>query len=142
MVVVGGHQHGGAGSVDPVQQVHDLPAGFRVEVAGRLVGQQHQRPVDERPGDRDPLLLATGQFGGQPVGLTGQPHHLEHLGYHLLDDIGLLADDLQGEGDIFEHGLLLQQPEVLEHAADDLAQFGDMPAGQFVDVELRDLNLA
>ena len=37
-------------------------AGVRVEVSGRLVGQQDQRPVDERAGDRDPLLLATGEL--------------------------------------------------------------------------------
>ena len=49
----------------------DLAAGRRVEVAGRLVGEDHGRPGDECAGDRDPLLLAAGELGGamrQPVG--------------------------------------------------------------------------
>ena len=34
----------------------------RVEVAGRLVGEDDGRPRDERAGDRDPLLLAAGEL--------------------------------------------------------------------------------
>ena len=40
-------------------------AGVLVEVAGRLVGQQHRGLLDQGAGDRHPLLLAAGQFGGQ-----------------------------------------------------------------------------
>src|ERR1700712_1463 len=47
VVVVGGHQHGGTGAIDPFEQQHDVGAGVRIEVAGRLVGQQQQRTVDE-----------------------------------------------------------------------------------------------
>ena len=36
--------------------------GVRVEIAGRLVGQQHARRVGDRAGDGDALLLAAGQF--------------------------------------------------------------------------------
>ena len=46
--VVGGHQHGGAVGVDRRQQRHDAGAGRRVEVSGRLVGQQDGRLVDDR----------------------------------------------------------------------------------------------
>ena len=35
---------------------------MRVEVAGRLVGEHHRRPRDERAGDRDALLLAAGEL--------------------------------------------------------------------------------
>src|SRR3954468_18430833 len=42
--VVRDHHDGGAGAVDPVQQPHDLDGRVRVEVSGRLVGQQDQRP--------------------------------------------------------------------------------------------------
>src|SRR6266540_664883 len=41
------------------QEIDDLRARLRVEVAGRLVRQHQNRVVHERPGDRDPLLLAT-----------------------------------------------------------------------------------
>ena len=141
-MVVGGHQHRRSGAVDPFEQIHDVLAGLGVEVARRLVGQQHQRPVDERAGDGDTLLLTAGQLAGQAVGLAGQAHHLQHVGHHPVDHVGALADDLQREGDVLEHRLLLQQPEVLEHAADDLAQAGDVPAGELVDVELRHPDVA
>ena len=35
---------------------------LRVEVAGRLVGQDDPRLADQRAGDGDPLLLAAGQL--------------------------------------------------------------------------------
>ena len=43
---------------DPAQEPHDLVADLRVEVGGRLVGQDERRVVDQRPGDRHPLLFA------------------------------------------------------------------------------------
>ena len=130
------------GAVDPLEQIHDVLAGLRIQVSGRLVGQQHQRPVDERAGDGDALLLTAGQLGGQSVGLAGQPHHLQHVGHHPVDHVGALADHLEGEGHVLEHRLLLQQAEVLEHAADHLTQAGDVAAGQLVDVELRHPDIA
>src|SRR6266566_4579527 len=47
----------------------------RVQRPGRLVGEDHLRPRDQRPGDRHPLLLAAGQFGGPaPQLAAAQPH--------------------------------------------------------------------
>src|SRR3712207_6853193 len=43
VVVVRRHDHGGAGAVDPLEQQHDPLARLGVEVAGGLVGEQHQR---------------------------------------------------------------------------------------------------
>ena len=76
-----GHDDGGAGAVDPVEQLHDADAGLRVEVAGGLVGDQQHRPVDERAGDRDALLLTAGELAGQAVLLAVQADELEHLGH-------------------------------------------------------------
>src|SRR5690242_12511700 len=45
LVVVRRHHDRRPGAVDPVEQPHDPDAGRRVEVAGRLVGQQDRRPV-------------------------------------------------------------------------------------------------
>ena len=45
------------------QQRQHLLAGARVEVAGRLVGEQDGRARDERAGDGDALLLAAGELG-------------------------------------------------------------------------------
>ena len=43
------------------EEVDHVGTGLGVEVAGRLVGEDHARPDDERPGDRDALLLAAGE---------------------------------------------------------------------------------
>src|SRR3954452_6670049 len=80
VVVVRGHDDRRARAVDPLQQTHDALAGVRIEVARRLVGEQHERAVDERPGDRDPLLLAAGEFAGHPLRLAGETDEFEHLG--------------------------------------------------------------
>ena len=47
------------------QQVHDHGPGGAVQVAGRFIGEQQGGVGDERPGQRDPLLLPTGQFAGE-----------------------------------------------------------------------------
>ena len=54
---VGDDDDGVAGLVQPGEQRHDLDAGLRVEVAGRFVGEQNRRVVDQGPGDRNPLAL-------------------------------------------------------------------------------------
>ena len=57
--------------------VDDLAAGPRVEVAGRLVGEDDQRPLGDRARDRDPLALASGELRravGEPV---AEPDALE-----------------------------------------------------------------
>ncbi len=42
----------------------NLIGGFCVEIAGRFVGEEDGRLIGERPRNRNPLLLATGQSGG------------------------------------------------------------------------------
>ena len=58
--------------VQLVEQGQDVGGGDRVEVAGRLVGQDQRRVGDQRPGDGDPLLLAAGQLA-RPVARPGRP---------------------------------------------------------------------
>ena len=48
------------------QRGEDMAGRVRVEVAGRLVGEQHARSVGDGAGDRDALLLAARQLG-RPV---------------------------------------------------------------------------
>lgn len=78
--VVGDQQAGGAAAVHLVgQQVSDGQAAFGVEAGGGLVGQQDGGPVDERPGDGYPLLLAAGQLAGQAASAAGQAKLLQQL---------------------------------------------------------------
>ena len=112
----------------------------RVEVSGRLVGDQDHRPVDERAGDRDPLLLATGQLVGHPVALAVEADQLQGLGDRAPDVAARLADHLQGERDVLRHGLVGEQPEVLEDGADLAAQPRHLPPGQPVDLLAGDVD--
>jgi hypothetical protein len=71
---VGDDQDGGAAGVQLPQELDHPGAGRRVEVAGRLVGQQQRRLADDGAGDRDPLPFTAGQFVRQvvePVRETG-----------------------------------------------------------------------
>jgi hypothetical protein len=140
--VVGGHDDGGPGAVDPVEQLHDAHRGGRVEVAGGLVRQEDQRPVDEGPGDRDALLLATGELVRHGLLLATQTHQLEDLRHRFADGRLRPADRLEREGHVLRDGLVRQQLEVLEHAADVAAQVRDLVAGQRGDVLAGDVDLA
>src|SRR5579885_11638 len=56
------------------EEPDDLPAGLAVEVAGGLVGEDEPWPEDERPRDRDPLLLAAGELVGTVIRAIGEAH--------------------------------------------------------------------
>ena len=61
------------------EQSMNFLLGGAVQVAGRLVGQQHGGPVHQRTGDCHPLLLAARELRwlvGEPF---GQSHHGEQL---------------------------------------------------------------
>ena len=57
-----------------------LLAELEVERAEGLVEQQDAGPVDERPGERDPLALAAGQLAGPALVVALEADHPERLG--------------------------------------------------------------
>src|SRR5215203_2034051 len=61
------------------KQVEDLGAGSRVQVAGRLVGQQQGRVIDQRAGYGHPLVLPTGELGRAMVHPPGKPNPLQDI---------------------------------------------------------------
>ena len=132
-----GHQHRRAGAVDAIEQPHDSDRCAGVEVSRRLVGQEDEGTVDEGAGDRHPLLLAAGQLVGQVVALLGQADQVEDLGDLGADYVLGAPDHLEGEGHVLVDGLVGEQLEVLEHAADVASQIGDLPTVQVGDVLAR-----
>ena len=56
------HYRKPVGVVQLAERVEDSGTRGLVEVARRLIGQEHPWPRDERPGDRHPLHLATGKL--------------------------------------------------------------------------------
>src|SRR6202040_1941856 len=60
--VVRGHEHRGAAVVDLEKELDDPPRRVGVQVAGGLVGDEDARPVHERAGDGDALLLTATQL--------------------------------------------------------------------------------
>ena len=65
--LVGDEHDGVALGVERVEEGHDLDAGFGVEVAGGLVGEDDGRAVDQGAGDGDALALAAGELVGLVV---------------------------------------------------------------------------
>src|SRR5439155_13350629 len=63
VVLVGDQNDSVACPLQPVEQVHDFDAGSRVQVAGRLVGQDDGGMVHQGAGDGDALALPAGELG-------------------------------------------------------------------------------
>ena len=140
VLLVGDHDDRLAGVVQLAQHFHDLLAGGRVEVAGRLVGQDDVGIVDQRPGDGHALLLAAGELGGpvvDPIAQADQPGELDRPLVRLLAE---LAGSLVGqrELDVLEHGVLRDQVVRLE----DEAEVAAADLGELVVVEPRDVATA
>src|SRR3954453_22311375 len=118
--LVGDHDHRLAELVDgAAQQAEHLLGGVRVQVAGRLVGEQHGRPVHERAGDGDALLLAAGELGRPVRQAVAQPDGLDQLIQPRL--VGLAPGERQREHDVLQRGQHGDEVEGLEDEAQPVA---------------------
>ena len=117
-----------AGAVDPVEQLHDPDRRLGIEVAGRLVGQQQRRVVDERARDRDALLLAAGELVGIVVQLGREAGEAQDVGHLLAHLAARPAGHLQRVGDVVVDRPVRQQLEVLEDDAEVAAVVRDLLA--------------
>jgi len=77
VVIMGDHNNGHPLLIQVMQQFQDARAGARVQVSSGLVRQKDRGLIDERPGDADTLLLATGKLGGEVVGPVCQPNAIK-----------------------------------------------------------------
>ena len=117
------HDHGHAQlAIDVAQQIQNLDGRAAVKGAGSLVAKHDFRLIHQGARNGHALLLATGKFTGIALRFVGNAHAFQQLKRTFLV---LLATNLQGEHDVFQHGALLEQAEMLEdhaHAAAELAQ--------------------
>ena len=90
--------------IEVVQELHDFPGGFRVEVAGGFVGEKGIRVGDNRPGDGDALLLAARELGRGVAFLFGDAHAGQRGARQLVALLARIAAIQQGQFDIFQSG--------------------------------------
>ncbi len=93
--------------------------GFRVEVAGGLVGEHDGRARDERARDRDALLLAAGELRGAVVEAVADADGVDQPVEPLA--VGLAPGDRQRQQDVLFGVQHRQQVERLEDEADPVA---------------------
>ncbi len=78
--VVGDDDQGGAGVfVQVVEEIEDRRAGFGIEVARGLIGQEKQRIIHQRPRHGDALLLPAGKLDRPMVHAVLQSHQVAQL---------------------------------------------------------------
>ena len=136
------HKDRGAELVDLLQQQHQLQTAHRVEVPGRLVGNDHARIVHERAGDRHALLLTAGELrriAFFPVDKADQLEHLRHAAADLL--IGR-SDHTHGKRNVFIHRHFVDQAKILKNDAQSPAQLRQLAALDALHVKAVDRDLS
>ena len=124
--IVGDHQHRLLELLVAAAQHGKHRVGIgSVEVAGGLIGKNNGRAGDERARDRNPLLLAAGEFRRTMIETAGDAEHLGQVLHKLLVLRQVAAGDVARNFDIAACRQGGQQIELLEHEANfRLAQHG------------------
>src|SRR5262245_33623433 len=118
LVIVGGDDDGGAEPVKLDEQAQQPARHLRIDVAGRLVGEQQLRFVDDGPSDGGALLFSARQYGRKGMHAIAQSNPLQKIGHVLLVVRNALAGDTQRKGNVLPGAEVIEQPEILEDNAD------------------------
>ncbi|MOA15409.1 hypothetical protein D3C78_1355650 [compost metagenome] len=147
-MIVGGNQRREAGLAHQrLQRVEYIMRGLRIEIAGRLVGEQQERRVGDGAGNGDTLLFTAGEFGRTVF--TAMPHA------HIVEQrAGALASFSLGEtGDELRHHHIFHRREFRQEvmelineadiaAADRGARFiRQAVAGRVVNIDLAGIGM-
>ena len=103
------------GEEDLAHRVPDRAPGVRVERSEGLVEQHELRPGGERPGQRDPLLLAAGELAWLAGAEPGEPDDLEQL---LDPSTSARVPSGQREADVGGHVEVGEESALLRDEAD------------------------
>jgi len=133
---MGHHDHRPAFLGQPLNHPQHLTHQLRVECRGRFVEQHHLRLHRQRPGNRHPLLLAAGEKRRVLIGDARRQANLVQITAGAVFRFLFAATEhpARGHGDVFQHGHVAPQVEVLEHHRQSRAQalqfirVGDMHA--------------
>ena len=121
LVRVGDHRERRACAVDALEQSEHLLLAGGVEVAGRLVEQEHAGLHDERAGDGDALLLAARELRREMAGAIGEAD-LAEPGEHAAATLSRRHSGVhERQLDVAIGTRARQQVVGLEHEADALA---------------------
>src|SRR5262245_4056311 len=114
LAVVRGDEDSRAARIHLTKHVHDFERQIRIEVAGRLVGEDELRIVDERARDRHALLLATRELLGKCVHSMLQSDPLHHLKRLFLLNRGRHPKHPHDKRHVLKDGKAWDQSEVLK----------------------------
>ena len=119
--IVGGDDDGGAEPVELDEQAQQPARQRRIDIAGRLVGEQDLGLLDQRPGDRRALLFAARKHRRQHMHALAEADPFQQF-----DHVGAIARFLaaahpQRQRDVLVGGHVVEQAEILEHHADPAA---------------------
>jgi hypothetical protein len=91
-------------AVQSLQQTENFLSGTRIQVAGRLVGQEDGGVPGEGSGEGDALHFSPGQFTGTVVSTVFEADFVQEFERPgLRGDLGFASDD-ERHGRIFESG--------------------------------------
>src|SRR5215469_8481616 len=121
-------------AVEHLQESQDLIRGLAIEVPGRLIAHQQLRVGDQRPRDRDALLLAAGELLRFVLGAIGKPDDLQRHPDVLAPLCGRELGEQQRQLDVAFRGEHRHEVVELEDEADVVgAPVGELAARELVD---------
>src|SRR3989344_7844377 len=104
--------------VDLLKDLDDLVRIDGIEIAGRFVGNDELRLIDDRAADGDALFFATRELVGEMERFVGQIHQFEDVGY-IACDLGICAASrFHRKRDILVGGLVRNETKILEYHPD------------------------
>ena len=116
--VVSDHNNSIAGGVDIAELFHNDVGGARVEIAGRLVGEDDFGVGDEGTGDGNTLLLTAGELPGHVVFAFFKMETIEGFGGEAETMRFRITSVDEGKGNVFYNGEGRNEVKILEDEAD------------------------
>ena len=113
------HEAEGFAAVQLLEKVNDVSFAILVEVAGRFIGKQQRRRIDQRTGDHHPTLLAARHAAGIGVSAVAEAYAREQVGGPRIGCFDShCAPKKSRNGNVIHGGQVRQKARELEDKAD------------------------